>query len=80
MADCVDCLYFRERPGDTTWKRKTGCFHPDHMDQQQKDAFLKEQEVPGDHRVINAGGDCSEFELAPGKASLFKRIVLALRD
>ena len=79
MVDCKNCLHFRERPGDTTWKRKTGCYHPDLMEQKQGDAFLKEQEIPGDHTSINAGGDCGDFEPAPREPSLLKRIAMAMR-
>ena len=80
MVDCNNCIHFRERPGDTTWKLKTGCFHPDHMQQSQQDEFLKEQEIPGDHTRINADGACAQFEARERQASLFKRIGRALRD
>ncbi len=80
MVDCNDCIHFRERPGDTTWKRKTGCFHPDHMQQRQADEFLREQEVPGDHHKINADGNCATFEAREPRPSLLKRIGRAMRD
>jgi len=79
MVDCKDCTHFVQRPGDTVWKRKTGCYHPQHMEQSQADGFLREQEVPGDHSRINADGNCSEFEARPARPSLLTRIVQAMR-
>ena len=79
MVDCKDCLHYVQRPGDTVWKRKTGCFHPEHMEQKQEDGFLREQEVPGDHRRTNADGDCATFEQRPPRLSLLARIVRAMR-
>jgi hypothetical protein len=80
MVDCNECKHFQERPGDTTWKRKSGCYHPDNMEQSQDDAFLREQEIPGDHLKINADGTCAQFEASEPKPSLLKRIGRAMRD
>lgn len=79
MVDCKDCRYLVERPGDTVWKRKGGCFHPDHMEQRQDDEFLREQEIPGDPRKVNADGNCPTFEALPPRLSLLGRLVRAMR-
>jgi hypothetical protein len=79
MVECKDCVYFARRPGDTVWKRKTGCYHPDNMEQTQSEAFLSEQEVPGDHRRINADGDCGQYEARPERPSLLVRLARAMR-
>jgi hypothetical protein len=79
MVECKDCRHFRRYPGDTPWKRKTGCYHPELMEQKQNDAFLKEQEVPGNHEKINLRGDCAKFEALAKRPSLVRRIASALR-
>jgi len=79
MVECKDCIHFKRFPGGTTWKRKTGCYHPDHMEQKQSDEFLKEQEIPGNHAKINLRGDCSTFEPRPTKLSLLRRIAELMR-
>ena len=77
---CSDCLHFRFFPYGTPWKRKTGCYHPDNMEQKQSEPFLKEQEVPGNHEKINARGDCPQFERKPRRPSLMERLVDTLRS
>lgn len=74
---CADCVHFRRYPyGDgTTWKRKTGCYHPDLMEQKQSDVFLEEQQVPGDHEKLNLRGDCEKFEARPAQASWLQRVL-----
>lgn len=44
------------------------------MPVKQKEAFLDEQQTPGDHRRINMNADCEQFEDVPAKPSLFKRL------
>jgi len=61
-VDCNECCHFKSAPYEA---RIDGCFHADHMKVVQKDAYLNEQETPGDHRAINRRGDCASFE---GKA------------
>lgn len=79
MVQCKDCRHFRDYPHrETTWKRKTGCYHPDHMEQKQDDMFLKEQEVPGNHREINRLEDCSDFEVRAEEPSWFERLIRTL--
>lgn len=79
MFDCHDCKHFRELPGDTVWKRRTGCYHPELMEQKQSDRYLAAQEVPGDHEKLNADGDCKYFE-AQRSDSLVSRLISSLRS
>ena len=59
QVDCKECCHFKSAPYEA---RIDGCFHPDHMKVSQKDAYLNEQETPGNHRAINRRGDCATFE------------------
>lgn len=79
MADCNDCRSFRELPGGTVWKRRTGCYHPDLMEQKQSERVLAAQEIPGDHRKLNANGDCAKF-VARRSESLMSRLIAGLRS
>ena len=79
MADCNDCLHFRRLSGDTVWKRRTGCYHPDLMEQTQSDPALLAQQVPGNHIKINLRGDCAKFDGGPRRGSLISRVIAALR-
>jgi len=78
MVDCKDCQYFRELPGGTVWKRRTGCYHPDLMEQKQSERVLAAQEIPGDHRKLNARGDCAKFA-ARRTQSFMSRLIAGLR-
>jgi hypothetical protein len=69
---CADCQHFRQAPYDAP---RTGCYFPDFMPAKQKDAFLKEQELPGDHRQINLRGDCAKFEARAKPRSFWKRML-----
>jgi hypothetical protein len=80
MVECKDCVHFRELPGGTPWKRKTGCYHPDLMEQKQGDGFLKEQEIPGDHTKLNLLHDCAKFEPRPRRPSLVDRMKRWMRE
>ena len=80
MVECKDCIHFQRHPGGTPWKRKTGCYHPELLEQKQADPFLAEQQIPGNHEKINLRGDCPKFEARPRKPSLLGRISMALRD
>jgi hypothetical protein len=79
MVECKDCRHFHVRPGDTVWKRKTGCYHPELMEQSQSDGFLKEQEIPGDAAKINADRKCPKFEVKPARESWVARVTRAIR-
>jgi len=68
---CADCVHFRKAPYEA---KRDGCFHPKFMQGKQKDAFLDEQQVPGDHTVINRNGDCPEWRQRPSRLSLVRRL------
>ena len=70
-VSCSDCTHFREAPYQAPL---TGCWHPDNMKVTQKEAFLDQQQQPGNHRKINLRGDCQQFEARPVRLSLFQRI------
>jgi hypothetical protein len=72
MKKCVDCRHFRAAPYEA---KRDGCFHPEHMKGKQKDAFLDEQQMPGDHEQINARGDCAQYEARVARPSLLRRIL-----
>jgi hypothetical protein len=71
-VECANCAHFREAPEEAPY---TGCWHPDHMRQRQTDRFLKQQELPGDHRKINLRGDCPQYEPRPKKPSFWQRML-----
>jgi hypothetical protein len=79
MVDCKHCTYFRALPGDTVWKRRTGCYHPEHMEQKLAERIHQAQEIPGDHERINARGDCAQFTAKPRHGSLIARMLAALK-
>ena len=70
QVDCKNCRHFREAPYQAP---HTGCWHPDNLVVRQKDAYLDEQQAPGDHRKINLRGDCKQFEARPKKPTLLQR-------
>lgn len=74
QVDCKDCIHFRRAPYQARWE---GCWHPDNMKVKQKERFLLEQQLPGDHRAINRRGDCAQFEARPRQAPLWRRILRA---
>ena len=81
MVRCEDCLHFREYEyGETAFKPKTGCYHPDLMVQKQDDEFLKEQEVPGNHIKLNLDGDCPKFTARPPARSWMTRLLESLKS
>ena len=74
MADtvrCADCRHFRSAPYEA---KKAGCYLPANMQGKQKDAFLDEQQLPGDHERINRDGDCPDFEARAARAPLLQRL------
>ena len=68
---CIDCVHFRSAPYQA---RIAGCFKDSNMPGRQKDAFLDEQQLPGNHEIINLRGDCPDFEAPPKKPSFIKRM------
>ncbi len=73
---CKDCSHFREAPYEANI---TGCWHPDNLQITQKEAFLDQQQQPGNHRKINLRGDCEQFEASPVPLSLLPRLWQRLR-
>jgi len=71
-VSCSDCTHFRQAPHEAP---RTGCYLPEFMPVKQKDAFLKEQELPGDHRKLNLRGDCPKWEARPKKRSFWQRLM-----
>jgi len=71
MKHCADCRHFRKAPYQA---KHEGCYHPDNMVGKQKDDYLDEQQLPGDHERINARGDCAQFEPLASQPSLLRRI------
>ncbi len=71
-VSCKDCLHYREAPYGAP---RTGCWHPDNMLVRQKDAYLDEQQQPGDNRQINLRGDCQQFESKKKGPSFLERIL-----
>jgi hypothetical protein len=59
MSNCADCKHFRRAPDEV---KRDGCYHPELMRASQKDAYLDEQQIPGDHKKLNLRGDCKKFE------------------
>jgi hypothetical protein len=71
-VDCADCRHFKRAPYEAPY---TGCYHPELMVAKQKDMFLKQQELPGDHRKINLRGDCAKFEQRAKKRPFWRRLL-----
>lgn len=71
-VSCNDCRHFLTKPYEAA---HTGCWHPDLMSSSQKDAYLDQQQLPGEHRQINLRGDCPSFEAKPKKLSLWERFL-----
>jgi hypothetical protein len=69
---CADCRHFRSAPYEA---RRDGCFHPDNMQGRQKDAYLDEQQIPGDHERINRNHDCSQYAARAARPSLLRRLL-----
>lgn len=68
---CEACRHFKKAPYEAP---RTGCWHPDHLVVRQKEAFLDQQQTPGDHRTINLRGNCETFEAKPKRPSFWERI------
>ena len=69
---CKDCIHFRTKPYEAA---HTGCWNPDLMESSQKDAYLDQQQLPGDHRKINLRGDCAQFQAKPKAPSFWERFL-----
>jgi hypothetical protein len=71
-VNCKDCRHFREAPYEAPL---TGCWHEKHLKVAQKEAFLDQQQQPGNQRQINLRGDCADFEAHPVKPGLLQRLL-----
>jgi hypothetical protein len=69
---CKNCRHLKTAPYQAA---HTGCWHPDLMQTTQKDAWLDQQQVPGNHHQINLNGDCAEFHTLAKKATFWQRFV-----
>jgi hypothetical protein len=70
-VDCRTCVHFRSAPYEA---RLEGCYLEKNMVSKQKQAFLDEQQLPGDHRKINLRGDCPDYRARGKKPSLWSRL------
>jgi hypothetical protein len=70
-ADCRLCVHFRSAPFEA---RIEGCYLEKNMASKQKQAFLDEQQLPGDHEKINLRGDCPDHCARATKPSLWQRL------
>ena len=70
-VDCKGCVHFRHAPYEA---KLEGCYHPDLMKAKQKDTYLDEQQVPGDHEVINRLGDCEQYEARRSRPGFWQRL------
>ena len=71
-VDCRDCVHFRSKPYEA---RVEGCYLEKNMPSKQKQAFLDEQQIPGNHEKINLRGDCPDFQARARKPSLWRRLL-----
>lgn len=71
-VDCKNCSHFRTAPYEAL---RTGCWHPNNMLVKQKDAYLQQQETPGNHEKINLRGNCAQFEQKRKKLSMLERFL-----
>ena len=68
---CEDCVHFRRAPYQA---KHEGCYLPANMVGKQKDAYLDEQQIPGDHEEINRDGDCPDHRARVERPSFFQRL------
>lgn len=71
-VSCRDCRFYQTAPYEAP---HTGCWQPDNMLATQKDAYLNQQQLPGDHRKINQRGDCTAFVAKAKKPTLWERFL-----
>jgi hypothetical protein len=70
-VDCRTCKHFRSAPYEA---RLEGCYLEKNMVSRQKQAFLDEQQQPGNHEKINFHGDCPDYQARARKPSLWRRL------
>ena len=71
-ASCKNCVHFRSAPYEA---RIDGCFLPANMDSKQSASYLDEQQIPGDHMILNRAGKCTDFEAKPTKLSFLQGLI-----
>lgn len=71
---CKNCRHFRSAPYEA---KVEGCYHPDLMQAKQKDAFLDEQQMPGNTWKLNHDHDCEKYEAREQTPSIWKRLFSA---
>lgn len=71
-VSCSNCVHFRAAPYEA---RLSGCYFEKNMPGRQKDAFLDEQQIPGNHEKINLRGDCPDHKPRPARESIWKRLL-----
>ena len=71
---CENCVYFRTAPYEA---RVEGCYHEKLMSQRQKVAYLDEQQIPGNHRLLNRKHDCEYYEAESVEVPLWRRLFSA---
>lgn len=70
--ECRNCVHFRSAPYQA---RLEGCYFEGNMKSKQKERYLDEQQLPGDHRVINRDGDCADFAAQAQPVSIWRRLL-----
>lgn len=70
-ADCRRCRHFRSAPYEAKFE---GCYLEKNMVSKQKQACLDEQQLPGDHRKINARGHCPDFVPRVARPTFWQRL------
>ena len=71
-VECQNCQHFRSAPYEARW---AGCYLEKNMPGRQKDAFLDEQQVAGDHEKINIRGDCPDYLARESKLPFWRRLL-----
>ena len=71
-VSCNNCKHFRAAPYDVPL---TGCWHPDNMLVSQKDAYLDQQQQPGNHTRLNLRGKCEQYEAKPARLTFMQRLM-----
>ena len=71
---CEHCIHVRSAPDEA---KHAGCYLEKNMPSRQSDAFLDEQQVPGDHEAINRRGNCPDWQKRPSKVGFLSWLLSA---
>ena len=71
-VDCQNCSHFRSAPYEA---RIEGCYFAGNMKVKQKESYLDEQQLPGNHKTINRDGDCPDFAQKQATPSIWRRLL-----